>query len=169
MVAIAEAFNDVELRGVAGLPFEPASAASMDNLLHDLTNADSTGAGGLYASQPITSGWPARIGWNAAKQSESTMLYVSTTAMVNGSAKNITRALTTLTPGDEIIISTTDAKQTWIVSGPPVVNLKFAQVINIPVSYFILFSDKFDKFPKNVSNNAPLNVELQRFTHEELD
>jgi hypothetical protein len=94
------------------------------------------------------------------------MLYMNTTAMVNGSAKNITRALTTLKPGDEIIITTTGAKQTWTVSDPPVVNSKFAQVMNIPVSYFRLMSNVFSK---NISNNAPLKVELQRFTHEELD
>jgi hypothetical protein len=168
LVAIAEAFNDVELHGVAGVPFEPASITNMATLLNNLTNADSTGqaVGAAYASQPITSG-PARIGWNAANQSESTMLYMNTTAMINGSAKNITRALTTLNPGDEIIITATGgAKQTWTVSGPPVVNPKFAQVMNVPVSYFRLMSNLFSK---NIQNNAPLKVELQRFTHEALD
>ena len=165
LVAIAETFNAVELHGVAGVPFEQASIDNMANLLQDLTNADSTNNGGAYGSQAITSG-PARIGWNAANQSESTMLYINTTAMVNGSAKNITRALTTLKPGDEIIITTTGAKQTWTVSAPPVVNPKFAQVISVPVSYFRLMSNLFSK---NVSNNAPLKLELQRFTHEELD
>jgi hypothetical protein len=166
LVAIAEAFNDVELHGAAGVPFDQASITNMENLLNGLTTADSTGpAGARYASQPITSG-PARIGWNAANQSESTMLYMNTTAMVNGSAKNITRALTTLKPGDEIIITATGAKQTWTVSGPPVVNPKFAQVMNVPVSYFRLMSNVFSK---NISNNAPLKVELQRFTHEALD
>ena len=167
LVKIAEAFNDVELHGVAGVPFDQASINYMDNLLYDLTNTTSTAHGAAaYASQPITSG-PARIGWNAANQSESTMLYMNTTAMVNGSAKNITRALTTLKPGDEIIITATGgAKQTWTVSGPPVVNPKFAQVMNVPVSYFRLMSNVFSK---NISNNAPLKVELQRFTHEELD
>jgi hypothetical protein len=168
LVAIAEAFNDVELHGVAGVPFEQASITNMATLLNDLTNAGSTGqvVGAAYASQPITSG-PARIGWNAANQSESTMLYMNTTAMVNGSAKNITRALTTLKPGDEIILTATGgAKQTWTVSGPPAVNPKFAQVMNVPVSYFRLMSNVFSK---NIPNNAPLKVELQRFTHEELD
>ena len=167
LVAIAEAFNDVELHGVAGVPFEQASITNMATLLNNLTNADSTGQGAAYASQPITSG-PARIGWNAANQSESTMLYMNTTAMVNGSAKNITRALTTLKPGDEIIITATGgAKQTWTVSGPPVVNPKFAQVMNVPVTYFYFRLSKF--FSKNIPNNAPLKVELQRFTHEALD
>jgi hypothetical protein len=96
------------------------------------------------------------------------MLYMNTTAMVNGSAKNITRALTTLKPGDEIIITATGgAKQTWTVSGPPVVNPKFAQVMNVPVTYFYFRLSKF--FSKNIPNNAPLKVELQRFTHEALD
>jgi hypothetical protein len=168
LVAIAEAFNDVDLHGVAGVPFEQASITNMATLLNNLTNADSTGqALGPYASQPITSG-PARIGWNAANQSEATMLYMNTTAMVNGSAKNITRALTTLKPGDEIIITATGgAKQTWTVSGPPVVNPKFAQVMNVPVTYFYFRLSKF--FSKNIPNNAPLKVELQRFTHEALD
>ena len=158
----------MELHGAAGVPFDQASITNMANLLIGLKNADSTGpVAAPYASQPITSG-PARIGWNAANQSESTMLYMNTTAMVNGSAKNITRALTTLKPGDEIIITTTGAKQTWTVSGPPVVNPKFAQVMNVPVSvsYFRLM---FNVFSKNISNNAPLKVELQRFTHEALD
>jgi hypothetical protein len=51
-------------------------------------------------------GMNARIGWNAGKQTESTVLYMNVNAMSSGTVQNITKELMALKAGDKILIST---------------------------------------------------------------
>ena len=129
-----------------------------------------------YAPQPITPGWNSRIGWNAAIQTESTMLYLNVNAkLANGSVKNITLDLKSLKPGDKILITTATApikKQMWLVEGVPKPNLNYPNVMNVPVSFMKLRLTNLNTIlpgNTNIPNGATLTVTLQRFTQENLD
>ena len=170
LAKIAEIFNDVEMHGVAGDPLIAAQPPLQD-WINDLSQIVQG-----YAPLPITQNWNSRIGWNAANQIESTMLYLNVNAMLpNGSIKNITRDLTSLNPGDKILITdetpgaTIKKMQMWLVEGVPQINPKYSdKVINVPVSFFRFRMTNL-LGNANIHNNALLTVALQRFMRENLD
>jgi hypothetical protein len=167
---IAEIFNDVEMHGAAG---EATPVPGWRTALQTIK--------ANYTPKTITPGWNSRIGWNAAIQTESTMLYVNVNAkLANGSVKNIKLDLTTsLKPGDKILITdetagpTIKKKQMWLVTKQPFVNQTFSQVVNVPVSFMKLRLTNLRTIlpgdDDNIPNTAPLTVTLQRFTQENLD
>ena len=169
LAKIAEIFNDVEMHGVAGDNAFP-SMQEMQGFLVNLTNVTSTGGAGQYTPQPITQGWNSRIGWNAAKQIESTVLYMNVNARFDGTLKNITLDLKALKPGDKILITTVNApvnKQMWLVEGVPKENPTYPNVINVPVSFLKIRLTNLNTIvpgDDNITNDARLKVELQRFT-----
>ena len=97
LAKIAEYFNLVEMHGVAGVKIQDAILKEMKedlaDLSHNYTPVDMTTQG-------------ARIGWNAAIQTDSTMLYVNPNVMVNGTLQDISTYLLGLKPGDKILIKT---------------------------------------------------------------
>ena len=180
LAKIAEIFNEVEMHGAAG----------------DATVVDSSWATALknikanYAPQPITPGWNSRIGWNAAIQTESTILYVNVNAkLANGSLKNITLDLTTsLKPGDKILIidespataptiptmaAIKKKRQMWLVEDVPSPNPNYPdKVMNVPVSFMKLRLTNLKTIlpgDDNIPNDAPLTVTFQHFAKENLD
>jgi hypothetical protein len=167
---IAEIFNDVEMHGAAG---EATPVPGWRTALQTIK--------ANYTPKTITQGWNSRIGWNAAIQTESTMLYVNVNAkLANGSVKNIKLDLTSsLKPGDKILITdetagpTIKKKQMWLVTKQPFVNQTFSQVVNVPVSFMKLRLTNLRTIlpgdDDNIPNTAPLTVTLQRFTQENLD
>jgi hypothetical protein len=167
---IAEIFNDVEMHGAAG---EATPVPGWRTALQTIK--------ANYTPKTITPGWNSRIGWNAAIQTESTMLYVNVNAkLANGSVKNIKLDLTSsLKPGDKILITdetagpTIKKKQMWLVTKQPFVNQTFSQVVNVPVSFMKLRLTNLRTIlpgdDDNIPNTAPLTVTLQRFTQENLD
>jgi hypothetical protein len=94
LAKIAEYFNLVEMHGVAGIPIDPTKSTEITRKLEDLSR---------YVPKNITNSG-ARIGWNAAIQTDSTMLYVNPNVMVNGTLQDISGYLLTLKPGDKILI-----------------------------------------------------------------
>jgi len=171
---IAEIFNDVEMCGAAG-------AAGDAKVIQGWTTALQT-IKADYIPKPITPGWNSRIGWNAAIQTQSTMLYVNVNAkLANGSVKNITLDLTTsLKPGDKILITdeTLDAKikkrQMWVVTKKPSVNPNYPdKVMNVPVSFTTARLTNLIRTilpgDDNIPNAAPLTVTFQHFTQDNLD
>ena len=170
---IAEMFDDVEMHGAAGAPLTPGQLAPWQLALSQIVIPPPP----QYVPQPITPGWNSRIGWNAAIQTESTMLYMNVNAkLANGSVKNITLDLKSLKPGDKILITTATApikKQMWLVEGVPKPNPNYKdKVMNVPVSFTkarltnlrtILPGDD------NIPNAAPLTVTFQHFTQDNLD
>ena len=117
---------------------------------------------------------PATLGWNAAKQTESTVLYMNRFATKEGVSKNIGSELEALAPGDIIIITIASArfvnnrKQKWLVTGKPQpqTNPNYPNVIDIPVENEITrFSVLVDN---NIPNDTQLKVELERFTDDEI-
>jgi hypothetical protein len=170
LAKIAEIFNDVEMHGVAGVPLVNPQLALMQDWLRDLTNANSRATAGQYNPQPIRN---SHIGWNAAKQIESTVLYVNVNAQLNdGTVKNITLDLKALKPGDKILITNVNApvnKQMWLVEGVPKENLTYPNVINVPVSFLKLRLTNLNTIfseDNNIINGSRLKVELQRFAQE---
>ena len=173
LTKIAEIFNDVEMHGVAGVPLvNTPQLALMQTLLQNLTGGVAVG-GQQYTPQLITQGWNSRIGWNAAKQIESTVLYMNVNARLSdGSVKNITLDLKAVKPGDKILITTTVTpsikKQIWLVEGVPKENPTYPNaVINVPVSFLKLRLTNLNTIlpgDDNILNNTLLKVELQRFT-----
>ena len=174
LAKLAEIFNEVEMRGVAGDPIT-LGQPPLITWQNDLSTIVMPPPPAAYNPTPITLGWNSRIGWNAANQTESTMLYVNVNAMMpNGSVKNITLDLTSLKPGDKILITdetpgaTIKKMQMWLVEGAPQPNPKYpSKVVDVSVTFFtfgltnLLGND-------NIANNAALTVTLQRFTPENL-
>jgi hypothetical protein len=97
LAKIAEYFNLVEMHGVAGIAIDAPILQEMRNKLANLSTN--------YAPQDMTNPG-AHIGWNAAIQTDSTMLYVNPNVMVNGMLQDISTYLLTLKPGDKILIKT---------------------------------------------------------------
>jgi hypothetical protein len=171
---IAEIFNDVEMHGAAG------DAKVIQGWTTALATIRATTTD--YVPKTITPGWNSRIGWNAAIQTQSTMLYVNVNAkLANGSVKNITLDLTTsLKPGDKILITdeTPDVKikkrQMWVVTKKPSVNPNYPdKVMNVPVSFTTARLTNLIRTilpgDDNIPNAAPLTVTFQHFTQDNLD
>ena len=97
LAQIAEYFNLVEMYGVAGIKVEDANLTAMKNKLVNLSNN--------YTPQGMTNPG-AHVGWNAAIQPDSTMLYINPNVMVNGMLQDISTYLLGLKPGDKILIKT---------------------------------------------------------------
>ena len=170
---IAEIFDDVEMHGAAGAPLTPVQLAPWQLALSQIVIPPPP----QYDPQPITPGWNSRIGWNAAIQTESTMLYMNVNAkLANGSVKNITLDLKSLKPGDKILITTATApikRQMWLVEDVPKPNENYLdKVMNVPVSFMKLRLTNLKPIlpgDNNIPNGTPLTVTLQRFTQESLD
>jgi hypothetical protein len=102
LAKLAEIFNTVQMHGVSGTEIP---ATGLDTIRDNLTNLVS----GTYNPQLIQPG-NARIGWNAAKQTQSTMLYVNSTVSIKGTLQDISSDLLSMKSGDKILIKTdTDA------------------------------------------------------------
>jgi len=97
LAQIAEYFNLVEMHGVAGIEIEDANLTVMKTKLANLSDD--------YTPRVMTNPG-AHIGWNAAIQTDSTMLYVNPNVMVNGTLQDISTYVLTLKPGDKMLIKT---------------------------------------------------------------
>jgi hypothetical protein len=118
----------------------------------------------------------ATLGWNAATQRESTVLYMNKKAKKNGAMANIESDLLSLQPGDKIMITdeTNDARvkqrQVWRVTGKPKSNPMYATIMDVPVTYAARPFNITSILMDNIANDAPLTVTLERFSQdEELD
>jgi hypothetical protein len=120
----------------------------------------------------------AALGWNAATQRESTVLYMNKMAKKNGATANIESDLLSLKAGDKIyIIDETDTallglkkkRQVWRVTGKPKSNPMYATIIDVPVTYAAR-PFNVTSVLRDIANDAPLTVTLERFSQdEELD
>jgi hypothetical protein len=120
----------------------------------------------------------ATLGWNAATQRESTVLYMNKKAKKNGAMANIESDLLSLQPGDKIMITdeTNDARvkqrQVWRVTGKPKSNPMYATIMDVPVTYaeVSLLNVPARVVDRNIGNDYNLTVTLERFSQdEELD
>jgi hypothetical protein len=125
----------------------------------------------------------ATLGWNAATQRESTMLYMNKMAKKNGVMMNIALELLSLKAGDKIyIIDETDTallglkkkRQVWRVTGKPSPNKNatYGNIIDVPVTYaeVSLLNVPARVVDRNIGNGYNLTVTLERFSQdEELD
>jgi len=121
----------------------------------------------------------ATLGWNAATQRESTVLYMNKMAKKNGVMMNIASELLSLQPGDKIMITVetgnvvTKTRQIWRVTGKPSPNKNatYGNIIDVPVTYaeVSLLNVPARVVARNIGN-VPLIVTLERFVQdEELD
>jgi hypothetical protein len=180
LAKIAEIFNAVEMHGVAGTEIQAAKLTEFEAWLYHLTVG--------YETQPIQPGNTARIGWNAAVQTDSTMLYMNPMVSVKGSLQDISNDVLTLKPGDKILIKTfmetrpdepvliaevnrvrNQKKQMWMVTGPPTKNAMFPTIINIPVYHSRLRAANLSNLlsKDEYVNGEKLKVEFQKFSKEE--
>ena len=122
----------------------------------------------------------ASLGWNAATQHESTVLYMNKMAKKNGTMVNIASELMSLKPGDKIIITTQEnRKQVWRVTGNPIKNARHENtIIAVPVKYAEVslwnvparVIDRNARARRDIPDNDNLTVTLERFSQdEELD
>jgi len=117
----------------------------------------------------------ATLGWNAATQRESTVLYMNKMAKKNGVMMNIASELLSLQPGDKIMITVetgnvvTKTRQIWRVTGKPKSNPMYATIIDVPVTYAAR-PFNITSVLRNIADDANLTVALERFVQdEELD
>jgi hypothetical protein len=113
----------------------------------------------------------ATLGWNAATQRESTVLYMNKMAKKNGTMVNIASELLSLQPGDKMYIKDeTDVlikkRQVWLVTGKPKSNTTHATIIDVPVTYTARPSNVTSVI-RNIVNDANLTVALERFAPDE--
>ena len=115
----------------------------------------------------------ATLGWNAATQRESTVLYMNKMARKNGTMVNIASELSSLKAGDKIIITdagtgnvVTKNRQVWRVTGAPKPNATYSTIIDVPVTYAAR-PFNITSVLRNIANNANLTVALERFALEE--
>ena len=115
----------------------------------------------------------ATLGWNAAMQRESTVLYMNKMARKNGTMVNIASELSSLKAGDKIIITdagtgnvVTKNRQVWRVTGEPKPNATYRTIIGVPVTYAAR-PFNITSVLRNIANNANLTVALERFAPEE--
>jgi hypothetical protein len=113
----------------------------------------------------------ATLGWNAATQRESTVLYMNKMAKKNGVMMNIASELLSLQPGDKMYIKDeTDVlikkRQVWLVTGKPKSNTTHATIIDVPVTYTARPSNVTSVI-RNIVNDANLTVALERFAPDE--
>jgi hypothetical protein len=127
------------------------------------------------AELDAVNGQTASLGWNAATQRESTVLYMNKMARKNGTIVNIASELSSLKPGDKIYIKEdTDTRvkikqQVWRVTGKPIKNATHDNIIDVPVTYaeVSLVNVPARVIDFNVGNEYPLTVALERFSPEE--
>jgi hypothetical protein len=120
----------------------------------------------------------AALGWNAATQRESTVLYMNKMAKKNGAMVNIALELLSLKAGDKIYIIdetsgnvVTKKRQVWRVTGKPSLNTNttYGNIIGVPVTYESR-PINITSALRNIANNDNLTVTLERFSQdEELD
>jgi hypothetical protein len=120
----------------------------------------------------------AALGWNAATQRESTVLYMNKMAKKNGAMVNIVSELLSLKAGDKIYIIdetsgnvVTKKRQVWRVTGKPSLNTNttYGNIIGVPVTYESR-PINITSALRNIANNDNLTVTLERFSQdEELD
>ena len=118
---------------------------------------------------------PATLGWNAAKQTESTVLYMNRFATKEGVSKNIGSELEALNPGDRIIITHANGgiinlTQAWLLTGKPKTNPRYSNVIVVPVEHVIRpFKNVISSaVSPTMLNDIQLKVVLERFTDNEI-
>jgi hypothetical protein len=121
----------------------------------------------------------ATLGWNAATQRESTVLYMNKMAKKNGVMTNIASELLSLQPGDKIYIIdettgnvVTKKRQVWRVTGKPKSNPIHAIIIDVPITYAEVSMRNVPArvIDLNIGNQSNLTVALERFVQdEELD
>jgi hypothetical protein len=120
----------------------------------------------------------ATLGWNAATQRESTVLYMNKKATKNGATANIESDLLSLQPGDKIMITDETVnvnvlkkqRQVWRVTAKPKSNPMYATIMDVPVTYAARPFNITSILRDNIANDAPLTVTLERFAQdEELD
>jgi hypothetical protein len=122
----------------------------------------------------------ATLGWNAATQRESTVLYMNKMAKKNGVMTNIASELLSLQPGDKIMITVetgnvvTKTRQIWRVTGKPSPNKNatYGNIIDVPGTYsnVSLLNVPARVVDRNIDDGANLIVALERFVQdEELD
>jgi hypothetical protein len=129
----------------------------------------------------------ATLGWNAATQHESTVLYMNKMAKKNGTMVNIALELMSLKSGDKIMITgetgnvITKKRQVWRVTGNPIKNANattYGNIIDVPVTYAEVsllnvparVIDRNARARRDIDNGVNLTVTLERFSQdEELD
>ena len=135
------------------------------------------------AELDAVNGQTASLGWNAATQRESTVLYMNKMAKKNGTMVNIALELMSLKSGDKIILTTLEKrKQVWRVTGNPIKNANattYGNIIDVPVTYAEVSLWNVPARVRNrnnvadrrdIGNDAILTVTLERFSQdEELD
>ena len=122
-------------------------------------------------------GQTASLGWNAATQRESTVLYMNKMAKKNGAIVNIASELMSLKPGDKIYIIDETAgnnlltklvptkRQVWRVTGKPIKNATKDNIIDVPVTYAVRPYNVTSVF-RDIANSSSLTVTLERFSEE---
>lgn len=130
-------------------------------------------AADAYNVQELTAvnGTPSTLGWNAANQTESTVLYMNKVANKNVANQNIASGLLSLNSGDKIMITDVQQKtrQMWLVNDVPKPNPNYPNVINVPVTYSVRPFNVASVLKDNIANDANLSVTLERFAPDELD
>ena len=121
----------------------------------------------------------ASLGWNAATQRESTVLYMNKMAKKNGAMVNIASELTSLKVGDKIYIKdetaggnvvtklVTTKRQVWRVTGRPIKNATKDNIIDVPVTYAARPFNVTSVLRDNIDDGSSLTVALERFSPEE--
>ena len=151
------------------------SAAQNSGIGALVTNANAYDTAELTAVNAAN----ATLGWNAATQRESTVLYMNKMAKKNGAMVNIASELTSLRPGDKIIITDaggnalTKNRQVWRVTGKPSPNKNatttYGNIIDVPVTYAAR-PFNVTSVLRDINDNTSLTVALERFAQdEELD
>lgn len=142
------------------------------NALIGLANAYNT------AELDAVNGQTASLGWNAATQRESTVLYMNKMAKKNGAMMNIASELSSLKVGDKIYIQdetaggnvvtklVTTKRQVWRVTGRPIKNATHDNIIDVPVTYAARPFNVASVL-RDIANDSSLTVTLERFSPEE--
>jgi hypothetical protein len=152
-----------------------ADPNNLTNLIRDANAYNTAELGAVNAAN-------ATLGWNAATQRESTVLYMNKKATKNGATANIESDLLSLQPGDKIMITDETAnvnvlkkqRQVWRVTGKPKSNTTYATIIDVPVTYaevsLLNVPARVIDRNRNIGDGAILTVTLERFSQdEELD
>jgi hypothetical protein len=141
---------------------------SLDTLIRDATAYNTAELGAVNTTN-------ATLGWNAATQRESTVLYMNKMAKKNGTMVNIASELLSLQPGDKIMITVetgnvvTKTRQIWRVTGKPKSNTMHTTIMDVPVTYAAR-PFNITSYARNIAGDANLTVALERFVQdEELD
>jgi hypothetical protein len=149
--------------------------ANPPGLYNDLTNLINLATAYNTATLTAVNAANATLGWNAATQRESTVLYMNKKATKNGATANIESDLLSLQPGDKIMITdeTNDARvkprQVWRVTGKPKSNTTHTTIMDVPVTYAAR-PFNITSVLRNIAGDANLTVALERFVQdEELD